>query len=122
MIINTAILRAMLASTCLISIGLCEARDYQVARLRNVQNDDFARVSELEALKDTLHEIQDVIPFNERFTSTGKRDPKRKPKSSNGNKNGTDQDDDDSGVGKVDISMPLSIGAGLVIVTMLLQY
>lgn len=48
-----------------------------------------------------------------------KRDPKRRPGNNNKN-NSTNQDDDDSGVGKADISVHLSIGAGLIIMAMFL--
>ncbi|KAI1456102.1 hypothetical protein F4805DRAFT_251139 [Annulohypoxylon moriforme] len=115
---KTTLLQALLMSACLISTGLCKAEENQVAWLRDGQNDNSVHVPELDSLKDALNEIRDVVSIKESSTSAEKRDPKR-PKTNN-NKNTTNGDD--SGVGKVDLSMPLSIGAGLVMMVVFLQY
>ncbi|KAI0879784.1 uncharacterized protein GGS22DRAFT_113797 [Annulohypoxylon maeteangense] len=125
MIATTAILQAMLISASLISTGRCEAGKNQVAWLQNPQNNDSMHVSGHKEMNDTRYGIPSIISINQSSVGTKKRDPKKhKPDSWSygygyGNKT---HDDDESGVGKADISMPLSIGAGIVIVAMTFRY
>ncbi|KAI1086024.1 hypothetical protein F5B19DRAFT_498746 [Rostrohypoxylon terebratum] len=120
MILKSTITQAVLVAACLTTTGLCEeAVGKPVAWLRGVQNRDSVHVPKLDALNQTLLEIQETTPIKENYKMTEKRDPKRRPSNTGSNankKNSTNQDD--SGVGKADISMHLSIGVGLIIVAM----
>lgn len=120
MILKSIIIQAVLAAACLVTTGLCEeAVDNPVAWLRGAHSHDSVRASELDALNHTLNGIKEAVSIEENAKMAEKRDPKRRPGNNNKN-NSTNQDDDDSGAGKADISVRLSIGAGLIIMAMFL--
>ncbi|KAI1661860.1 hypothetical protein F4813DRAFT_385531 [Daldinia decipiens] len=121
MIENWSILQVLLASTCLLSIGLGDAQVNRVAWLDNVRTHDPTSPKPV-AAHAASHEVEHIVLVEDGaesqvnisvFSGVGKREPRRK---SHNNHSGNDTQTDDSSVGKIDISVPLSIGASLVII------
>ncbi|KAI1408006.1 hypothetical protein F5Y13DRAFT_116148 [Hypoxylon sp. FL1857] len=131
MIAKTSILRVMLVLPFLVPASLGQTQGKQVAWLRDVENDESTPLSQLKALEGNPFAGNGVFHRDESeenieasgdppiFLIAEKRDPKRVKN----NKNNTQNDNDsDSGVGKFDISMPLSIGAGIAAMAIFLHY
>ncbi|KAI2785056.1 hypothetical protein F4815DRAFT_451218 [Daldinia loculata] len=121
MIANWPILQVLLASTCLLSTGLGEAQVNRIAWLGNVKTHDPTSPKPV-AAHVASHEAEHIVLVEDSAESqvnvwvlsgVEKREPRRK---SNHNHSGNDTRTDDSGVGKIDISVPLSIGASLMII------
>ncbi|KAI1386025.1 uncharacterized protein F4822DRAFT_360580 [Hypoxylon trugodes] len=125
--VKISILPAVLISARFISTGLAQDEENQVAWLRDVQNDESVSLAEIETLNDDSQVAEDVIPANENIVALvndsissdiEQRDPRRRPFR---NRNMTNNNKD-SGVGRIDISVPLSLGVGVTIMVAFLQH